>query len=500
MPGIDKELVLSHVITAEAEGRAINPVTLEELSKADFENHIERILEQADRENDANQGRKELAQFAGECSCLDRSRSPGQVVKVRRLLIHVHGGMNAPADSLGTAEKMVRLIENETGGDWYYPIFFTWPSGSTASYGEHLFTLRQGQHTPVWGAITSPVYLAVDLAGGIVRTPRSWSFQALNDSALAAKVAFDWDLLPTWRSARGFYEGLHGLDNPPFDVSLGEYRRGPWTQAGHFLWYWSTFPMKLFTTATVIDAMGRGSWDVMLHRSNNVFLPAAEFEERRRLAKNGKLREMFDQPVNGAFAIFLRKLLEHIQTESLAGEQSHAAGSPGIHICYQITLVGHSMGAIVINNALRLFPELPVSRIVYMAPACSIAEAEQMVVPFLTLHKLAKFHVLTLHPLAEADEINAYDLVPRGSLLEWIDNWYTSPAGPMERRLGKWINLMQALHVFKKVSERMTLKAFGVDGDTIPQKHGDFNDCPFWRKLFWLTSGPLTYPRDWAGE
>src|SRR4030095_3853438 len=95
-------------------------------------------------------------------------------------------------------------------------------------------------------------------------------------------------------------------------------------------------------------------------------------------------------------------------------------------VCYQIVLVGHSMGAIVINEALLHFQNLPVTRIVYMAPACSIHDAEHCLLPFLFLNRSVRFHLLTLHPQAEADEWNVWDIVPRGSLLEWIDNFFST--------------------------------------------------------------------------
>jgi hypothetical protein len=93
--------------------------------------------------------------------------------------------------------------------------------------------------------------------------------------------------------------------------------------------------------------------------------------------------------------------------------------------------------------------------------------------------------VLTLHPIAEADEVVAVDLPSRGSLLEWIDQWFEAPDHPLDRRLGKWNNAIGALHVFAPVLPRVALKGFGVSGCSKPQEHGDFNDCKFWQKSFW---------------
>jgi len=98
-----------------------------------------------------------------------------------------------------------------------------------------------------------------------------------------------------------------------------------------------------------------------------------------------------------------------------------------------------------------------------------------------------QFWLLTLHPIAEAGEAypEFFDLPARGSLLEWIDDWYTSASHPLDRVFGKWNNVMAALHLFEPVKEQFHVKGFGVEGDSLPQRHGDFNDCPFWKREFW---------------
>jgi hypothetical protein len=183
-------------------------------------------------------------------------------------------------------------------------------------------------------------------------------------------------------------------------------------------------------------------------------------------------------------------------------QQGNSSDPASPRVCYQIVLVGHSMGAIVLNEALTHFQNLPVTRIVYMAPACSIHAAEHCLLPFLFRNRNVQFHLLTLHPLAEADEWNVFDIVPRGSLLEWIDNFFSAPTTHDERRLGKWANVLPALRLFARepVRGRVTIKAFGVEGDSIPQQHGQFNRCPFWKRSFWSPDGPLLYFDDGSGN
>src|ERR1700740_564743 len=99
---------------------------------------------------------------------------------------------------------------------------------------------------------------------------------------------------------------------------------------------------------------------------------------------------------------------------------------------FEVVLVGHSMGTIVINHLLRASTRLPVSRIVYMAAACTIKDYEDTVFPYLRQHPRAQISQLVLHHTAELRESNLMlfrwlDFAPRGSLLLWIDNFLSSP-------------------------------------------------------------------------
>src|SRR5207248_2999500 len=93
-----------------------------------------------------------------------------------------------------------------------------------------------------------------------------------------------------------------------------------------------------------------------------------------------------------------------------------------------ITLVGHSMGAIVCNRIVGGYPELKFKDIVYMGAACSVREFQANVVPYLVNNRHTRFYNLSLHPQCEAGEISLsqpkikFDIAPRGSLLVWLDN------------------------------------------------------------------------------
>ena len=121
----------------------------------------------------------------------------------------------------------------------------------------------------------------------------------------------------------------------------------------------------------------------------------------------------------------------------------------------EITLIGHSMGTIVLNELLRVYPRLPYENIVYMAAASSMSDFYRSVIPLLEKDKEGdgkkrglRFYSLLLHPYAEATERFAGGMAPDGSLLEWVDNMYERPKTIFDRTLGKWRNLKMAKWFF----------------------------------------------------
>jgi pimeloyl-ACP methyl ester carboxylesterase len=413
--------------------------------------------------------------------------------KRRRILVHIHGGLNSRSASLDNAYRSFLRMQSETPEDHCVPIFVTWESGLTSSYLEHLFKIRNGRHQTAFAVATSPIWLATDLVSGIVDTPRTLTTRLVSDVSLGIKVPTGGDLLPSWDYARRNYEAMAKPDSDDPDGAprfrLGSYSRGGLVQGLRFASYLITLLPSIAVTAIAIDGPGTSAWEAMRHRASNLTHKYGEFKEVRRDGSG---------EASGPVARLLRELRRHI------AERSRGDRSPK----YDVVLVGHSMGAMILNDALHeLMHEeaehpdrmpLPVSHIVYMAAACSTQEVVRSVVPYVEKHRdTTEFHALTLHPMADVDERNYYDLAPRGSLLEWLDNWYTKPATPAERRFGKWINLLQTIKLFHTIEKRMTVKGFGVRGSCLPQKHGQFNQCPYWRASFWAPTGPMMYPDDW---
>ena len=490
-----------HVLSFDAFGHLVELESRSRMTADERQARYQRIFDKA---------RQSCTSFCSASSSHEHVDDSGGE-RVRKILLHVHGGMKSPKSTMKQVDRTLdalALDEARGSEDWHYPIFVQWPSGPFSTYRDHLVHIRQGRWTPVYGPLTIPFVLPVDLARGLARFPRSAPYQYGLDLGVAGAVGSQKTYLTSWRNAEDIYAALRSEGS--FDVRRGEYRRGSLTQARRFVVYWLTQPVKLFVQTFVLDGMGQGAWDTMLWRTRSLFwrpetFAVGEQESPCERSIDAHAMELaLGEGPNGHLAEFLRTFRVWLDEERAAGRR------------YEITLVGHSMGAIVLNDALSwgddlgpdrgepldvsFFDPEDIGNIVYMAPACSILDAAQAVVPFLRQNSELKFRVLTLHPIAEADEINGFDLPPRGSLLEWIDNWYTVPSSHADRRLGKWVNVLQALPMFAGVREQFSVKGFAVDEDTIPQKHGDFNRCPFWRETFWCTEGPYSYEADWAKQ
>jgi hypothetical protein len=161
------------------------------------------------------------------------------------------------------------------------------------------------------------------------------------------------------------------------------------------------------------------------------------------------------------------------------------------------------MGAIVANEILRNFPDLPYRNVVFMGAAASVRDTISALdqVTRAKPRRELRFYNLSLHQIAEANEVGYLGTVARGSLLEWIDRMYTTPATFADRTVGKWINAVMAYGDFLPLNERlqMSFKRFGLSCGE-PLEHGEFDDyeprsgcpdarTPYWRPSFWTAPG-----------
>jgi hypothetical protein len=88
-----------------------------------------------------------------------------------------------------------------------------------------------------------------------------------------------------------------------------------------------------------------------------------------------------------------------------------------------------------------------------------------------------RFYNLSLHQKAEANEVGYFGAVSKGTLLEWIDRMFTTPATFADRTVGKWVNAVMAHGDFLPLESRlqMSFKRFGLSCGE-PLKHGEFDE------------------------
>ena len=202
-----------------------------------------------------------------------------------------------------------------------------------------------------------------------------------------------------------------------------------------------------------------------------------------------QLKEQREILTRGAFYLFFDRLKERLY--------GGARGSGCDDKTTRITLIGHSMGAMVTNELLREFPQLPYENIVFMAAANSIRDFKAMTEPVLRRPPCPdlRFYNLTLHQEWDAREIELEGAAPIGSLLEWIDDIFETPVTPTDRTLGKWENIVYAENEFDSgAAGRMFFHRFGLAAPD-PVMHGQFaqlsnshttcQSIPYWRPQFW---------------
>lgn len=391
----------------------------------------------------------------------------------RKVLIFVHGGLNAAKDSIARAERLRGPFEKAG----YFPVFVNWESSFPTSYFDHLFNIRQGRRTFNWccgnpgipqavqsgvgavvGMLTMPFYLATDLARGILRAPVVWYAllrKADRASAISQATTADSTKQPHQTGeAQGTVSAEHA---GAIAISQGADERQGFERAVTVID--DANPLKLLASV-IIDAGGTGAWDNMIRRTRTLFQRDADFESS-------------NQPPIPSGS--LTRFLDHLK--NTISENGGAAS-------WDITLVGHSMGAIILNEIVRDLPQLPVSTIVYLAAACTIRDYHDTIFPYLsTRNRTAQVYHLTLHPEAEVEERSFGSVAPDGSLLVWVDKFLSNPSTALDLTAGRFTNLVAtSQYTPPEIRERLHIRAFGVGNRLAshPQTHGAFSDKEFW--------------------
>src|SRR5690606_3654370 len=389
--------------------------------------------------------------------------------------------------------------------DWHYPVFISWNSAPVSAWAEHTFRLREGGRTNLAvGVGSAPLIFFSDLLTWVGRYPSTAYYQLATekDRVLSGTSASGWLLTGSWRSANSSIcgEEMCGFDLPPcagrhtatLQANLSDYHTSRGNGMARGVAQVIGLPFRYTVGSFWHSTFSASAWDVMKHRVHNTLYPASDFDGRW-------------QGINGgvAGARFFEMLI------SRGGERS-----------YQVTLVGHSMGTMILNRVLSEYqPEWQqtsvLRNIVYMAAAASIEDFMYALRPILVprgtesivrdvdatvpLNRV-NFYNLTLNRVAEASEMHVMSALPLGSLLISIDQHYESPDHWMRRTLGSEVNVLASLHIldaaFENASGEVVFKSFDRNPGMLPAVHGDFSLMEFWKRNVWQQQLPVSSEPD----
>ncbi len=385
-----------------------------------------------------------------------------------RIQVYIHGGLQHRRNSVIKAADLIAAGEMSKGG---YPIFVNWRSGPFDTYGDHLTRVRQGtiSKSAKW---FSWLYLLTDAGKAVVGAPQSWLVQGKHsiDSIVKKRlrtVDGDRELLPEFVT---IVDADQQYDCNS-DRGSRNKRKALWAL---------TIPSKLIT-APIVTEFGQGAWDVMRRRTHTLFWTTDELQ-RLNSDNNGSGDELICKPNDigdGGLSRLLENLIE-LDDEYV----------------FSITLIGHSMGAIVANRIIERAPQLDFDKIVHMASADSIESTWENTIHYLINKEQIseyngdrvepQFYNLMLHSDNENRELHLSGLAPSGSLLAWIDNMYTIPPSIWARTSGRWSNVRNVVHLVPpEIVDRVHFTIFSRDQPGQPQEHGDFDECDFWQEKFW---------------
>ena len=444
-----------------------------------------------------------------------------------KLLVYIHGGLNNVGSSL---ENNVSLKEAITNDDehWYYPKFLVWPSDVITNYAEHALNISGGRYTEnlLRGVFGGTATLISDSVQAIVNIPRSWYTQLVNvkdhvwglndkryqDSPNAnpspTRVSHSWvqarDNYCLYAKRQGdetnclddgYIERAETFKSEPVsdndqhaNINWSSYERNSSNPIKNpkFLWERVSALSRLTAGSLTHSEIGAASWRNMKRRTANFTSPTVIFDsrinERHACSKNGQIcasgMDYFDE------------LLKQINNSDKPSD-------------YELTLIGHSMGAFILNSLINsnlehLVQNQVVKNVVYMGAATTIQNTVTTIrnlyqaydTKGVNFEQWPNVSNLMLNRVAEVSEMMFYGLVPGGSLLVWVDEIYEQPSHPIERTVGAEVNVYAALPYIEQqlgryYTNKITFKSFDRTRSSTPSTHSEFNDGEFWHPEFW---------------
>jgi hypothetical protein len=472
-----------------------------------------------------------------------------------KILIFAHGGLVSHKDAVYRAEGLAHGMI----ADGYAPLFLIWNSDFLTAYWDHLCCVLDGQENDVAAPYFVPARLGSDLGTGAARAMENFGQQIIRFYRSVVSPtgteyylqSSDIDKTSSHSICKAVLDGKHCPDivYPAFTQqalsgnALTIHLNGADQRIDESTpQYFAAAPLRVVSTVG-FPAAAAQAWDDMVRRtrlalqdSGRIRIPirksdcaaataratppnrpgAAMWQDDPQLAR-------FSPAGGGAFNMLFRRLECEIDGHRFLDARGHP-------VTVELHYYGHSMGALVGNELLMRYPDLPWRRVVYMAAATPIRDFKLMAAPLLNCTEASllrncgptkqdperpniHFYSLMLHPLAESHEMEAYGAVPEGSLLEWIDEMFGGPKSVDDRMLGKWTNMERTMAWFPEAErDRMSFRVFPAQsnmyaGDAYehqvavteciagpgtaeppkrchPIEHGEFARYSFWRDMF----------------
>ena len=404
------------------------------------------------------------------------------------MTVFIHGGLNTSQQ----VSERIRRLKDSMLDDCKFPVFISWRSGFPGNYLDHLLFLRRGEYSStgesgsffdgltsfIKGPIVSPFVLMEDSLRAVARFPAS-TYNVLVEQNIIRRNLFDDSLdtsLISENTASLSYKNGIRIHLPPKDENEDLGFGDLWSVAN---------PIKL-VTAPYVDSLGSGAWNSMLRRTDLVLANDGEIsisQSKPEALPKSAIENDCKININGnqtAVSEFFRYWQCHYQdNNSDKSKETH-----------KINIIGHSMGTIISNKIIAKYPDINFDNIVFMAAACTLNNIAEIISPYLSHHPKANFYNLSLHPKRDQFENASFiDIVPRGSLLWWIDSTLAEINSFQDRTAGYWPNIYKvAPKIFpQKIQRQVHLTKFGMVGNW-PQTHGSFDDFEFWKETFWTVN------------
>ena len=386
-----------------------------------------------------------------------------------RILFFVHGGLNTRENQAEHMSDLVSKNDKVLSGSSYYPVLINWESSAPRALGDYLFQVRQGlvprdNWDCVWRGVSVPFIASAGLGASVLDAPRG-----LYDMFKNFSHSFD--------RAKWYEDVIHLL----------------------------LIPVR-FVTVPFIEAFGSPTWEILKRRTD--FLVKRETRKKGDTEETEKQGDTEKDKEDGALTTLMKKLkcnpFEHGEEDPTRTKQntkcirldrgkakwviSQDDHGDRKEVPIDITLVGHSMGTLVLDSLLLVLPDLPFKRIIYLASASSIDDVQYSILPYLRRHKKAEFYAFSLSEGDEVREVNGrcpleevclpsfLDPLERGSLLVWIDSFLEDIYRPYQLRFGRGQNLARANYAPPRdVKNRFRYITFKGESDE-PKLHTGFTE------------------------